>query len=1085
MATTLMCWSCRERVDGRKATTCGCSALIQTCPDVPTRNWVVTERLGSGGYSNVYRAVGPNGIIGALKVFDKEEDPKITRRARKERKALTALTHPGIVRVMDDGEITRSGRPYIVQEVIEGETLWTLREALTKEWSLRHPELDRPALLRFRVDFAINVMLSVADALGAAHEAGIAHRDVKPDNIMMAKCTSGTLNERWISTWTPRGWFRPIIIDFNISRSFEPTKTETTAGGTWHYGAPEQFAGDQSKVGNNPSQDVYALAVTLFELLTDKTPYQHHKQPINYFEELRFALDILEGRKKPLHLDAENPFVPALIQNVVSRALSGNPDVRYPTAPHFGLALARATMGDSMHDDFSGIVSIHTCRSRLIDAVSKLRGRLAPNHRPALESTLWFILPQSSDGNTDTVTTEGGNALCIAPNGLFIAPKAACEHREQLTLGRPGGGLVVVEPDGSPTSLKLEHLGLALLRVRNSGPEPFQQLEPFPATVLPENITRTGTPKKAYVLGFRNVATTARHARGLRPTWTEIRVSDNTGDDADEPIFHFGYASHLFDPHFLACPVVDFEGRVLGIVIHLGINDGKAARTANLARAVRHSLSRKIGAGKIYNLDTVLSDEDVVAASCFVRAVVAPKGDPSAVDELRASTVNRAFARYAHIEIAVRSKTETDTLHSLLAAASTPGPARDPLMLAAVKSCVRSLKVSKDTLAVVADKTGAYADAKVTIGRLLLACGEASSATSYLQHPAARPLLAAAHLMLGALPAAREYLERAGDGLLAEGLRAIVDARTGYYTVTMGLLEKQQALSEELRVFPGAWALFLHACSLALVGCSRGDDERKHVDWNESIRFLTEAITELRNCKKKPALDEEDMIAGWCRVFTSGRTGAHLSSEEAAFVLRLEERWLGALELEVVCTDAYLRGFLDSHRDATMRALPGSSAIDRLRSRSDKGARHRLRYAYALFKSDQYRASLAQIGLIDRPLTLTKEEKLLWTQCVGFSLFALVAEEMVGSAPRRWSTRLADAECAIDVEWEPPPVPPAAPIAELMRLLDRREEQVHEAEKTIQDMESRLGETQRAHEAELSALRKQPRGRKSEFPRSK
>jgi serine/threonine-protein kinase len=252
---------------------------------------------GEGGMATVWRAMDEQlGREVAVKILRPQfgADPGFAARFRNEARAAGALSHPNVVQVYDFGTDVDSGDQYIVMQLVEGEDLASvLRE--------RGP-LD--------VEEAVAVGASVADALGAAHQHGLIHRDVKPGNILL----------------TPGG--RTLVTDFGISRAVAEasmTVTGTTIGSV-HYFSPEQAAGEP--VG--PASDIYALGIVVYEMLSGRRPFEGDSAA-------GVALKRLNEPPPPLST-AERP-IPAPLEAVVMRALARDPEQRYPDADAFSYAL--------------------------------------------------------------------------------------------------------------------------------------------------------------------------------------------------------------------------------------------------------------------------------------------------------------------------------------------------------------------------------------------------------------------------------------------------------------------------------------------------------------------------------------------------------------------------------------------------------------------------------------------------------------------------------------------------------------------------------------------------------------------------
>lgn len=207
--------------------------------DLVDNRYAIKEVLGSGGMAKVYLA--HDEVLGrdvALKVLAEQyaDDEEFVERFRREARSAAALSHPNIVSVYDRGE-TESGAAYISMEYVPR---GTLKEKIREEG-----RIDPSA--------AVAVAAQIAEALEAAHERGVIHRDIKPQNILVTR--SGDVK----------------VADFGIARAASATAmTGSMVLGTADYMSPEQAAG--VKVG--PRTDLYSLGVVLFEMLTGKLPHE-------------------------------------------------------------------------------------------------------------------------------------------------------------------------------------------------------------------------------------------------------------------------------------------------------------------------------------------------------------------------------------------------------------------------------------------------------------------------------------------------------------------------------------------------------------------------------------------------------------------------------------------------------------------------------------------------------------------------------------------------------------------------------------------------------------------------------------------
>ncbi|HUE85434.1 MAG TPA: protein kinase [Vicinamibacterales bacterium] len=211
------------------------------------------RRRGRGGMGAVYEAVDDvleRTVAVKLIRHDVEAPLNLAVRFRQEARAAAGFAHPHVVRIYDFG-IDRDRRPFLVMELLEGETL---RQRLAGGLILTPPE-------------ALHILRGVCSALSAAHGQGIVHRDLKPENIFLLRHASGVV---------------PKVLDFGLAKTFDvrpsfqrSTGAGTSAGllvGTLEYMAPEQVAGDDV----NPAWDLWALGVITYEMLTGRHPFRRN-----------------------------------------------------------------------------------------------------------------------------------------------------------------------------------------------------------------------------------------------------------------------------------------------------------------------------------------------------------------------------------------------------------------------------------------------------------------------------------------------------------------------------------------------------------------------------------------------------------------------------------------------------------------------------------------------------------------------------------------------------------------------------------------------------------------------------------------
>ncbi len=243
----------------------------------------------------------------ALKVLREAPPAEAARRMRREARAAKALDPARVAQVYEIGE-SPAGELYLVMEYVPGHTV---REALRKRQTVDRPE-------------ALRIVRELAVTLGQAHAAGMVHRDVKPDNVMLAD--GG----------------RVVLLDFGIVKQIDvggdaahqstQLTLEGVAVGTPAYLAPEQALG--SKVG--PAADQFALAVMTYELLTGKLPW-------SATDVTRMLAQVLSETPPPP--SSLNGGLLAGVDDVLARALAKQPEARFPSIEAFADALAAAERG--------------------------------------------------------------------------------------------------------------------------------------------------------------------------------------------------------------------------------------------------------------------------------------------------------------------------------------------------------------------------------------------------------------------------------------------------------------------------------------------------------------------------------------------------------------------------------------------------------------------------------------------------------------------------------------------------------------------------------------------------------------------
>jgi serine/threonine protein kinase len=294
-------------------------------------------QIGTGGMSTVYRAFDQTlERQVAIKLLHRQiaDDPDQLVRFRREARAVAQLSHPHIVTVIDAGE--EEGRPYIVFEFVDGETL---KESIRRDGPLE-------------VDEAVAYAIEIARALGYAHQRNIVHRDVKPQNVLIDDEGSAK------------------ITDFGIARTLdeEGLTADGRVLGTTDYVSPEQALGHDC----TGQSDLYSLGIVLYEMLTGDVPFRGENQVAVAMRHVREPLpDVQELR----------PEVSASLAAVVDRSTAKDLGRRYPDDGEMirdledALALESARSGHVGGEATSVLPTLPERAQRRVPLRARIRGR--------------------------------------------------------------------------------------------------------------------------------------------------------------------------------------------------------------------------------------------------------------------------------------------------------------------------------------------------------------------------------------------------------------------------------------------------------------------------------------------------------------------------------------------------------------------------------------------------------------------------------------------------------------------------------------------------------------------------------------
>ncbi len=288
----------------------------------------IVDLIGTGGMAHVYRAINlTNHKVVAIKVLKEEfrNDAEFLRRFEREARAVLHLSHENIVRAFDVGET--DGLPYIVLEYVDGRTL---KEILVENGPMP-PRI------------AVALVIQVLDALDAAHAAGIIHRDVKPQNVIVMQ--SG----------------KAKLMDFGIAREVDAntvTFSGSTVLGSVHYLSPEQAKGLPATEGS----DLYSAGIMLYEMLTGQLPFDGDSS-------VSIALKHISEMPTP-PIELSRKVTPAL-NDVILRALNKDLSRRYSYAHEMAYDLRRALKEPS--GDFARFIPSPSAKSQTVRKPAKKR----------------------------------------------------------------------------------------------------------------------------------------------------------------------------------------------------------------------------------------------------------------------------------------------------------------------------------------------------------------------------------------------------------------------------------------------------------------------------------------------------------------------------------------------------------------------------------------------------------------------------------------------------------------------------------------------------------------------------------------
>ena len=342
----------------------------------------IREIIGVGGMAVVYKAYDNiDDRIVAVKILKDEylTSEDFRRRFKNESKAIAVLSHPNIVKVYDVSYGDRL--QYIVMEYVEGITL--------KEYIEQQGQLSWKEVVYF--------LMQILRALQHAHDKGIVHRDIKPQNIMLLE--NGTIK----------------VTDFGIARMTR-SETHTMAGnavGSVHYISPEQAKGETT----DNKADIYSVGVMMYEMLTGKLPFD---------SDSAVSVALMQLQKEPRRPRELDPNIPVGLEQITMRAMQKRPSDRYQSASEMLMDIDEFKRNPRVQFNYSYFVDKQPTRYAQQPAAARQPAQQQParqrpqqpQQRPAQQRPVARPQPRPAE-NTDDEDEDGGSRTLPVIGGII------------------------------------------------------------------------------------------------------------------------------------------------------------------------------------------------------------------------------------------------------------------------------------------------------------------------------------------------------------------------------------------------------------------------------------------------------------------------------------------------------------------------------------------------------------------------------------------------------------------------------------------------------------------------------------------